>query len=320
MPDVDSSLGEEPPAAETGGPGCAQWARDHAVQPIGTAGAYAGFVLLEWPLPWPRDVGEIAELRPLAGEAAAAGLRVQLLVPDGEGDRRLVAVFRWVAEQGRHCAQEVSVRPEQVQEAASALVADAGGGEPGWSGSTLLVCTHGRRDRCCGSLGMRLWSALVDSDLSRDVRIRRTSHTGGHRFAPTAVVLPEGTSWGFLDATLTGQIVNRTGSAASLLHHYRGCTGVGSAPAQALEAAVLGRVGWSLLDAPRRVVPADGAPGEYELHRGGTERQVWRARVQAGRRMPVPVCGENIDMAQKSEDELVVSELRLVPATTSDRR
>jgi hypothetical protein len=312
VPEVDSSPGQDTPAAEVGGPGCAQWARTHAVQPIGSAGTYAGFLLVEWPLPWPRDVGDIEELRPLAGEAAAAGLRVQLLVPDGDGDQRLVAMFRWAADEGRHRTQEISVRQDLVAEAAAALIADDSAGGPGWHGTTLLVCTHGRRDRCCGSYGMRLWSAVVDSDLSGDVRIRRTSHTGGHRFAPTAIVLPEGTSWGFLDPALAAGIVTRTATPAAVLPHYRGCTGLGSAPAQALEAAVLGRVGWSLLDTPRRVVPAAGAADAYELHVGGPEPHVWRALVQAGRRLPVPVCGEPIDAAQKSEEELVVSELRLL--------
>jgi hypothetical protein len=320
VPDVDPSPGEDPRAAEAGGPGCAQWARTNGVQPIGSAGTYAGFVLLEWPLPWPRDAGAIDELQPLAAQAATAGLRVQLLVPDGAGEGRLVSVFRWAAEKGRHEAREVFVRQDQVAEAAVALVADATAGERGSSGATLLVCTPGRRDRCCGSFGMKLWSALADADLPEDIRIRRTSHTGGHRFAPTAIVLPEGTSWGFLNATLTEGVVNRTGSTAALLPHYRGCTGLGSAPAQALEAAVLGRVGWALLDAPRRVEATEGGADTYELHVGGGEQQVWRARVQAGRRLPVPVCGERIELAQKSEEELVVTELQLAPAADADGR
>ena len=47
----------------------------------------------------------------------------------------------------------------------------------------VLVCTHGTRDTCCGSLGTRLWRDLDAGGAT----VRRTSHTGGHRFAPTAV-------------------------------------------------------------------------------------------------------------------------------------
>ena len=53
----------------------------------------------------------------------------------------------------------------------------------GWR-QTLLVCTHGGRDRCCGSDGTRLFQALFPPP---GVRVWRTSHTAGHRFAPTAI-------------------------------------------------------------------------------------------------------------------------------------
>ena len=55
-------------------------------------------------------------------------------------------------------------------------------------------------DRCCGSLGTALAQELLADplQLGDDVRVWRTSHTGGHRFAPTALVLPQGTVVGLL--------------------------------------------------------------------------------------------------------------------------
>lgn len=52
---------------------------------------------------------------------------------------------------------------------------------------TLLVCTHGSRDACCGSLGPRLAAGLA-----REHQVWEVSHLGGHRFAPTLWHLP---SW-----------------------------------------------------------------------------------------------------------------------------
>lgn len=59
----------------------------------------------------------------------------------------------------------------------------------------LLVCTHGRRDRCCALEGRALAIAVAD------VRpgVWECSHLGGHRFAPTALVLPTGYLYGRLD-------------------------------------------------------------------------------------------------------------------------
>lgn len=56
----------------------------------------------------------------------------------------------------------------------------------------LLVCTNGRRDRCCAKWGMPLYRLLagVHPDTWE------TSHIGGHRFAPTLVWLQNGICFG----------------------------------------------------------------------------------------------------------------------------
>ncbi len=59
----------------------------------------------------------------------------------------------------------------------------------------LLVCTHGRRDRCCALDGRALALAVGDTD------VWECSHLGGHRFAPTALVLPTGYLYGRLDVS-----------------------------------------------------------------------------------------------------------------------
>ena len=60
----------------------------------------------------------------------------------------------------------------------------------------LLVCTNGRRDVCCAVKGRPL--ALGMAALQPD-RVWEVTHTSGHRFAPTAVLLPAGTLHGWLD-------------------------------------------------------------------------------------------------------------------------
>lgn len=62
----------------------------------------------------------------------------------------------------------------------------------GWTaepGPLLLVCTHGRHDRCCAVRGRpvahALWGAWPDA-------VWECSHVGGDRFAANVIVLPEG--------------------------------------------------------------------------------------------------------------------------------
>ncbi len=71
----------------------------------------------------------------------------------------------------------------------------------------LLVCTNGRRDTCCAVRGRAVAGATADAmaaaaSSNRPRAVWETSHTGGHRFAPTAVLLPWGRMLARLDAEL----------------------------------------------------------------------------------------------------------------------
>jgi hypothetical protein len=84
----------------------------------------------------------------------------------------------------------------------------------------LLVCTHGKHDRCCARHGRPLYQALAD--LAGDDWVWQVSHVGGDRFAGNLVALPDGLyfgrvapgdAWSVLEEYLAGRID---------LGHYRG--------------------------------------------------------------------------------------------------
>jgi hypothetical protein len=64
----------------------------------------------------------------------------------------------------------------------------------------LLICTNGRRDQCCATFGRNLISQCKEA-LSTEAfsQILECSHIGGHRFAPTAIWLPENLVLGRLE-------------------------------------------------------------------------------------------------------------------------
>jgi hypothetical protein len=329
-------------------PACAEWSRIQHVDPIGTAGVYTGYLLVEWPLPWPRDLGDIPELAPVRDTLAGTGIRLQGLVPASAGSRRVVlyrrppeAEFvafrrqeRLVALQPVPAADGVT-RPGDpglagaaVSRAAAQLIGITGAGaekpfadepvvEPPFTEpavTDVLVCTHGRRDRCCGRRGTDLWKDVSASDaLGAGARVWRTSHTGGHRFAPTAIVLPQGTAWAYLDRASLARVVAQEGPVGDLLPHYRGCAGMPSPALQALERAVLGEVGWPLLASARS--GEELSDGRVRLTVSGAAASVpsvWEAAVGPGRIMPVPDCGAPIDQARKTETELHLTGLSRV--------
>ncbi|MGH8989138.1 MAG: sucrase ferredoxin, partial [Acidimicrobiales bacterium] len=252
--------------------------------------------------------------------AAAQGLRLQLLVPEHGRSRRVTLYRRPTGAFTRFDGRELQVPvPAQVRagvpahrRAVGAAVGErlgraadellAGGGvETGRP--DFLVCTHGRRDRCCGSLGTELWEELGASGFDGDgARLARTSHTGGHRFAATCVVLPAGTVWGLLDADALRRIAMRRGPIDDLLPRYRGCSGLGSPAAQVLERSVLAEVGWPLFDCARSVEEVGG--GRLRLSASGPAgTHAWEATVVPDRTVSVPDCGQPIELSKKTETQ-----------------
>jgi hypothetical protein len=104
----------------------------------------------------------------------------------------------------------------------------------------LVVCTHGKRDRCCARYGRPLYDALreqVDADW-----LWQSSHVGGDRFAGNLVCFPQGLYFGRVGRGDAWPVVDEYLSDHLYLERYRGrcCY---SFPVQAAEQAVRERAG-----------------------------------------------------------------------------
>ena len=282
---------------------CSVQARTAGVGATGTAASAGAFLLVEVPLPWPR---EITEHEALAGVQIDG--RVQGVVPS---PARVAEGTTLVVE---HRAPDGWFRGYERREAVVPL-GDLAGGCAALAGTPvqhddvvdLLVCTHGTRDRCCGSMGTALFSGVASRP---GLRVARTSHTGGHRFAPTAVVLPQGTAWAWLDDALLDAVLDRSTPPAELVDHYRGSVAAGSPPAQVAEAAVFAEVGWSWLDTGR-TVDVVGRHGDRSLVRVASDTgDAWVAIVEQVGTGPQAVCGELDPPAPKHDPVLRLVELR----------
>lgn len=111
----------------------------------------------------------------------------------------------------------------------------------------ILVCTHGSHDQCCARYGNPFYfhAANTIADLNIDnVRLWKSSHFGGHRFAPTAIDLPEGRYYGVLDQEALKAILTRTGDIQCLAKVYRGW-GILSSQLQVLERELIFHHGWN---------------------------------------------------------------------------
>jgi hypothetical protein len=292
---------------------CSDWTRAASLSPIGTSGSYAGYLLVEIPLPWPRDAGDTAEGAALAPLIGPLRYRLQAIVPaepnaDPAG-RRVILHTRRPGETGFSGYRRFESRAgESLTDTAAMLSAAAAGDPPSEYDSPavdVLVCTHGTRDSCCGRRGAQLAVELTEPGRLAGANLWRTSHMGGHRFAPTFLVLPEGTVWGYADTDLVTRVVRRAGDFAEAAGQYRGCPGLDSPQVQALEAEVLRRVGWSLLDR-QRTGAFDGINALLTWEEDG-QTVTWAGQVRPGRTLPSPGCMEPLSSSGKSETEWAVT-------------
>jgi hypothetical protein len=218
---------------------------------IGSAPEAVSWVCLEQNGPWGAKAWTSSHLDPVLGasiETAAAEHRVrpslirrpgrhadphtasarQVLVASSHPDRSWLLAGRLRAPESLLDLDWAAVAAGSMAEVSASLP----GLEP--AEPQLLVCTNGTRDTCCARLGRPVAAAAF---ARYPAQVWEVTHTSGHRFAPTSVLLPSG--------TLHGRVLD----AAALL--------AGAVDGELLLAGLRGRSTW----------PAAGQAAEEHVRR-----------------------------------------------------
>lgn len=214
---------------------CSEGARDEPL--AGTAPLARWWWLIEVPGPW--------------GRKALEECRVPTVRSLTSSDERRVLLVR---RRGRHPAEDpdaplrvwfagslpgdpltrlavVDDHAELLSWPASGPPADRAHEDPG--APRLVVCANSARDLCCGLDGRALVQALDDD------RAWECSHLGGHRFAPTALLVGHGLVYGRLDVAAARALLD-DGPTPQTAAYLRGRSALMPA-AQAAEASLLSR-------------------------------------------------------------------------------
>ncbi|MGN6252615.1 MAG: sucrase ferredoxin [Marmoricola sp.] len=170
---------------------------------IGSAPHAVAWVALEQNGPWGARAFTQSHLDPVLGaeierRAAAAGVRPALVrrpgrhADDHTGRHPTVLVAHTGPEDPWLLTGRLT-GPERLLDLDWEAV--AAGERPDWAELApsplehLLVCTNGTRDACCAVLGRPVVEAAARH---RPDRVWEVTHTSGHRFAATTVLLPSG--------------------------------------------------------------------------------------------------------------------------------
>ncbi|MEU3961815.1 sucrase ferredoxin [Streptomyces buecherae] len=262
---------------------CATSSRELAEPLAGTAATARTWLLIEQTGPWGAKALTASHLDPEVGRALeraaeGTGVRVALIRrPGRHADRRLPTRQRVIAA---HTLPGRSwMRTTQVSDPSALLALDfaaLGAGDvralplatqrpfapwapptspPGapatparWSpyeGEPLaLVCTNGKRDRCCALLGRPLAAELAASTTD----VWEITHIGGHRFSPTLLVLPYGYAYGRATAHSVKEVLASARRGRVVADGARGRS-AWDRPGQAADLAVRRQTGEDRADA-----------------------------------------------------------------------
>jgi hypothetical protein len=201
---------------------CAEVSVENAESLAATASRVDHWILVEYRGLWGHDALAASGLSPevkarlVEQRDARRNTKLLFLRRPHRRDHPSLAVF-W----GRSAGTEPALYHAEIEAYDELLDLDltAPGSEP-VGRPLLIVCTHGKHDRCCARYGRPLYEALEEQ--ADDGWVWQSSHVGGDRFAGNVVVLPEGLyfgrvepadAWSLLDEYLAGRID---------LEHYRG--------------------------------------------------------------------------------------------------
>ncbi|MDB9438814.1 sucrase ferredoxin [Dolichospermum lemmermannii CS-548] len=237
---------------------CADHSREIQEDVIGSATNHQTYILVECPTPWVSEAFNSKwvpdNLRILVADVKRAKLSIHfLLIANDETHREeQTTLLIYQQEKGSsngYRKQEFKLpNIEQVAGVVRKWLTGVSVDDEIASNPTrdILVCTHGSHDQCCAKYGNPFYfhaqNTIFDLQLNH-LRIWRSSHFGGHRFAPTAIDFPQGRYYGVLDQDTFKSILTQTGNIECLNKVYRGW-GILPNPLQILERELMLRLGW----------------------------------------------------------------------------
>lgn len=242
---------------------CSDNSRKAGEDIIGSAANHQAYILIECPPPWMSEAFDSKwvpnNLKVLVEEVKKARLPIKfLLIANNlshKSSQTTLLIYQRKEDLGSgYRKQEFSL--SNIEEVAPVIKKWLWGKLPNLELETsitrdILVCAHGSHDRCCARYGapFHFHAGEIISNLCMDdhVRIWKTTHFGGHRFAPTAIDLPEGRYYGALEPDAFKAILTRSGDIECLNRVYRGW-GILPAEVQVLERELIYRYGWDWFD------------------------------------------------------------------------
>ena len=177
---------------------CSELSRRAGERSAGTASTGAVWLLLEYPHGWGRRAFEESALPPqvkqFLSDTMARVKHSRLLFVKTDRGRTDARMNLFVVRCRERSPFTVRLGLEKYEDVLGYDLATVAAGRDPQGGETsteplFLVCTHGRRDKCCAKFGVPLYNSLREY---AGESVWQSSHVGGDRFAGNLVCFPHG--------------------------------------------------------------------------------------------------------------------------------
>jgi hypothetical protein len=207
---------------------CSVRSKEAAETTFGTASTGDAWLLLEYARPWASKAFRDSAL-PDAVKVYVSGLlksvprsRVLLIKQTRKVKGPLTLFVVRSRESSSSILKYEFAEYEQLLDLdlASAL---AGGSPPGttpWEEPLFLVCTHGKRDKCCAKFGIPIYKTIQTQ--AGESSVWQCSHVGGDRFAANVICFPDGIFYGHVTEETAKLIVKEYDERRIVLTNFRG--------------------------------------------------------------------------------------------------
>ncbi|MDN3021322.1 sucrase ferredoxin [Streptomyces sp. S.PB5] len=303
---------------------CSSVSRDLDEPISGTAATAKTWLLLEQPGPWGAHALTSSHLDPTLGRALeraakGTGVRIALIRRPGRhadcGTQAVRQVYVSHTAPGNAWLHSATIcDPSRLLDLDFAALGtgdhrsfdSALDGRPHTGDPLALVCTNGKRDRCCALLGRPLAAELATSGAEG---IWEVTHLGGHRFSPTLLVLPYGYAYGRVGAPAVKEILRSVRDGRIVVDGCRGSS-AWERPGQAAELAVR-RAAGEYAAGTLSVVRTEGSAPRWEVTVAHVDGRRWRVVVAQGASLPprAESCGVSVLGSPARMDVVAVREL-----------
>ncbi|MGW3950602.1 sucrase ferredoxin [Streptomyces sp. NPDC004752] len=311
---------------------CATVSRSLDEPVSGTAATATTWLLLEQPGPWGVKALTSSHLdralgRALEAAADGTGVRIALVRRPGRHADPGTSAERQVYA-AHTVPGTVWLRAATIRDPRTLLDLDYGalgsgdhrtfdaalGGRAHEAGPLALVCTNGKRDRCCALLGRPLATELTASGVPG---VWEVTHLGGHRFSPTVLVLPYGYSYGRAEAHTVKEVLQSVQEGRIVVQGCRGNSAWGR-PGQAAELAVRTAADEYAADT-LSVLRTDGAAPRWAVTVAHADGRRWRVIVAQGASLPPrpESCGASVLGTPARMDVVSVRQLTAAAVTAA---